>query len=121
MRRAALAAVIAMSCVPVGWARGQHPNAPRFARAPGAARPQAGNRQANRQPYQNRPGLQNQGRPGGNQGQRPVPGYSGSGYPNSGNPGSGNPGSVNAGPAYRGAPYASPVRPGYVYPGAAPA
>jgi hypothetical protein len=96
MRRAALAAVIAILCVPAAWGRGQRANAP----APRAAAPRLQNARPlqNRPQYQRRNNQQYQGKPQGNQLPRTAPGYGGA--PRAAYPGS--------------------ARPGYAYPGAAP-
>ena len=98
MRRAALAVVLAILCMPAAWGRGQRANAP----APRAVAPRFQNArpQQNRPQFQRRSGPQFQGRPQGSPMQRRAPGY-----PSSGAPGSNYPGSA---------------RPGYTYPGVAP-
>jgi len=65
LRRAALAAMVAVLCVPGCWARGQHASAARSAPAPHAAAPryQAPRTQPNRPQNQFRPNQQFQGRP----------------------------------------------------------
>src|ERR1035441_5854218 len=149
MSRAALAAAIAFLCVSATWARGQRPSAPAPRSAGGPAMRAAGPRAQNTQParrqpyrpqYQNRPGMQPQGRLQGNAAQRPAPGYAmpglRPGYPGSapgsvytrpgyampglrpGYPGSG-PGSVYTRPGYAASPYAAPRSTVHVYPGAA--
>jgi len=103
LRRAALAAMVAVLCVPGCWARGQHQGAARSAPAPRAAAPsyQGPRSQPNRPQGISRPNQQFQGRP-----QAPV--YPGTARPNAGYPGSGYAGAYGA------------IRPGYLSPRAAP-
>jgi len=115
MHRAALAAVVAVLCVPTAWARGQHASAPAHRSAPAPAahasapRPQFAPPQPNRPQYQGRPAQQPQGRPQANAAPRPAPGYP----------------TVAPRPAYPASPYQGqgyqrPAYPGNASPGNSP-
>jgi len=113
MRSAALAAAIAVLCVPAVWARGQRSNAPAAHSAPAhASAPRSQPAQPNRPANQGRNAQEPQGRPQVYAAPRPPA----TGYPASGvRPP--YPGAAYPGPAFRGQGYSRPAVPGYAPPG----